>query len=179
MSSPSFRITLFAALPALLALPSAKADFDFTRDIRPILSERCFRCHGPDEEARAGGLRLDEYTTAVEVRGGKPAIAPGSPEASELIARIKSHDPSRRMPLGGDRLDDRQIELLEEWISAGAEYERHWAYERPDRPQPPLVFRQRLGAQPDRPLRLEQAGRSGAQALCRSRARCIDAATLP
>ena len=139
MSSPSFRITLFAALPALLALPSAKADSDFTRDIRPILSERCFRCHGPDAEARAGGLRLDEYTTAVEERGGKRAIAPGSPEASELIARIKSDDPSRRMPLGGDRLDDRQIELLEEWISAGAEYERHWAYKKPDRPQPPLV----------------------------------------
>ena len=139
MSSPSFRITLFAALPALLALPSAKADSDFTRDIRPILSERCFRCHGPDAEARAGGLRLDEYTTAVEERGGKRAIAPGSPEASELIARIKSDDPSRRMPLGGDRLDDRQIELLEEWISSGAEYDRHWAYEKPDRPQPPLV----------------------------------------
>lgn len=139
MSSPSFRITLFAALPALLALPSAKADFDFTRNIRPILSERCFRCHGPDEEARAGGLRLDEYATAVEVRGGKRAIAPGFPEASELIARIKSHDPSRRMPLGGDRLDDRQIELLEEWISAGAEYERHWAYKKPERPQPPLA----------------------------------------
>jgi len=139
MNRPSFRVALIAALPALVALPGARADIDFTRDIGPILSERCLRCHGPDEEARAGGLRLDEYTTAIEERGGRRAIAPGSPEASELIARIKSDDPSRRMPLGGDRLDERQIELLEEWISAGAEYERHWAYEKPERPQPPLV----------------------------------------
>ena len=139
MSSLFFRAALLAALPAFWALPGAKADIDFTRDIRPILSEKCFRCHGPDEAARAGGLRLDEYAAAVAQRGGKRAIAPGAPAASELIARVKSDDPSRRMPLGGDRLDDRQIELLEEWIAAGAEYERHWAYRKPDRPQPPPV----------------------------------------
>lgn len=139
MSSLSFRTAWLAALPVLGAGPGAKADIDFTRDIRPILAERCFRCHGPDEGARASGLRLDEYAAAVEERGGRRAIVPGAPAASELIARIKSDDPSRRMPLGGDRLDARQIELLEEWISAGAEYERHWAYQQPDRPQPPLV----------------------------------------
>ena len=139
MSGLSLRTALLAALSALLALPGAKADIDFTRDIRPILSEKCFRCHGPDEAARAGGLRLDEYAAAVAERGGKRAIAPGAPAASELLARIKSDDPSRRMPLGGDRLGDRQIELLEEWISAGAEYKRHWAYKKPERPQPPPV----------------------------------------
>lgn len=139
MSSLPLRIALLAALPALWALPGARAEVDFTRDIRPILSERCFRCHGPDEAARAGGLRLDAYAAAVEEREGKRAVAPGAPAASELIARIKSDDPSRRMPLGGDRLGARQIELLEEWIAAGAEYKRHWAYERPERPQPPVV----------------------------------------
>ena len=126
-------------LLAPLALPGAATDVDFTRDIRPILSEKCFRCHGPDEEARASGLRLDEYAGAVEERSGRRAIAPGVPEASELIARIKADDPARRMPLGGDRLAEGQIELLEEWIVAGARYERHWAYEKPERPQLPRV----------------------------------------
>lgn len=139
MSSLYLRIAFLAALAVLWILPGAKADVDFNRDIRPILSERCFRCHGPDEAARAGGLRLDTYATAVEERGGKRPITPGAPAASELIARIKSEDPSRRMPLGGDRLGDREIELLEKWIAAGAEYKRHWAYEKPERPQPPLV----------------------------------------
>ena len=139
MSSLSFRVALLAALPFFATLPGAGADIDFTRDIRPILSEKCFRCHGPDEETRASGLRLDEYAAAVAERGGKRAISPGEPAASELIARIKSDDPSRRMPLGGDRLDGRQIELLEEWVAAGAEYKRHWAYKKPERPQPPFV----------------------------------------
>ena len=128
-----------ALLLAPSALPGAAADVDFTRDIRPILSERCFRCHGPDEEARTSGLRLDEYAGAVEERAGRRAIAPGAPEASELIARIKADDPARRMPLGGDRLAEGQIKLLEEWILAGARYERHWAYEKPERPQLPPV----------------------------------------
>lgn len=139
MSSLPFRTAFLAALPVLGTLPGAKAEIDFTRDIRPILAERCFRCHGPDEGARASGLRLDEYAAAVEERGGQRAIEPGAPAASDLIARIKSDDPSRRMPLGGDRLDARQIELLEDWIAAGAAYERHWAYQKPDRTQPPLV----------------------------------------
>lgn len=126
-------------LLAPLALPGAAADIDFTRDIRPILSERCFSCHGPDAEARASGLRLDEYAGAVEERAGRRAIAPGAPGASELIARIKADDPARRMPLGGDPLAEGQIKLLEEWILAGARYERHWAYEKPARPQLPPV----------------------------------------
>ena len=130
---------MLAVLLAALALPGSNADVDFSRDIRPILSEQCFRCHGPDEEARTSGLRLDEYAGAIEERNGKRAIVPGAPDASELLARIKADDPLRRMPLGGDPLEDGQIKLLEDWISAGAEYERHWAYEKPERPQLPAV----------------------------------------
>ena len=139
MSGLSSRIALFVAILAPLGLPGSEADVDFARDIRPILSEKCFRCHGPDEETRASGLRLDEYAGAIEERGGKTAIAPGAPTASEMIARIKMDDPARRMPLGGDRLADEQIKLLEEWISDGATYERHWAYEKPVRPPLPPV----------------------------------------
>ncbi len=133
------RVALAGALLASLALRGASADVDFTRDIRPILAESCFQCHGPDEQARASGLRLDEYSGAVEERAGKRAIVPGDPRASELIERITTDDPARRMPLGGDRLADRQIKLLDEWISAGAKYERHWAYEKPERPPLPPV----------------------------------------
>ncbi len=139
MSSFSSRVALVVVALAPLALLGASADVNYSRDIRPILSERCFRCHGPDEEVRANGLRLDEYAGAVGVREGKRAIAPGSPGASELIARIKTDDPVRRMPLGGDRLTEGQIKLLEAWISSGAKYERHWAYEKPERPQLPPV----------------------------------------
>lgn len=139
MSGLFCRVASIATLLASLAVPGANAGVDFTRDIRPILSERCFRCHGPDESARAGGLRLDDYAGAVEERGGRRAIAPGAPEASELIARIKTEDPARRMPFGGDPLAEGQIKLLEEWVSAGAKYERHWAYEKPERPRLPAV----------------------------------------
>ena len=132
----------FAALAVLLAplsLSAADGGVDFSRDIRPILSENCFRCHGPDEGARAAGLRLDESAAAVAERNGRRAIAPGSPATSELLARVASDDPARRMPLGGDRLTDEQVELLKAWISGGAKYASHWAYERPTRPDPPQV----------------------------------------
>ena len=141
-SSPDrwpFRVALLAVLQAPLAPAGASVDINFTRDIGPILAERCFSCHGPDEEARASGLRLDEYAGATEERGGRRAIAPGAPAASELMARIRTDDPARRMPLGRDPLSEGQIQLLEEWISSGAKYERHWAYEKPERPQPPPV----------------------------------------
>ncbi len=139
MSGSCFRPQLAAVVLAVLVGPDARAAVDFTRDIQPILSERCFQCHGPDEAARAGDLRLDEYAGAVADRDGKQAIAPGSPSASGLIARIKTEDPAQRMPLGGDRLSDEQIGLLEAWIAEGAKYDRHWAYAKPKRPRGPSV----------------------------------------
>ena len=139
MGIQSLRLAGLAALLAPSGIPDDRTTVDFSLDIRPILSERCFSCHGPDEQARAIGLRLDEYAGAVQERRGKRAIEPGAPQASELIARVKSEDPVRRMPLGGEPLDDGQIKLLEQWIAAGANYERHWAYEKPERPQLPAV----------------------------------------
>ena len=136
MISICLRVVLVAAL---LAGPAYGAEVDFDRDVRPILSARCFSCHGPDEAARAGGLRLDERDGAVAARDNGRAIAPGDPAASVLTERVRTDDPARRMPLGGDRLPEAEIQLLEDWISAGAEYEGHWAYQRPDRPQPPPV----------------------------------------
>ena len=101
MSSAYLRAASFAVLEAPSRLPGAKADVDFTRDVRPILPEECFRCHGPYQKARTSGLRLDEYAGAVEEREGERAIGPRAPAATELIALTKTDDPARRMPPGG------------------------------------------------------------------------------
>jgi hypothetical protein len=138
-----------AIAAALLAAPVAgqtPADGpSFTRDIKSILSNRCVRCHGPDPEGRAGGgdegLRLDTFVGATADLGGHAAIVPGKPDESALIARITSTDPDVVMPPpdAGERLSEKQGDLLKRWIAAGATYEPHWAYVRPKRPLVPVV----------------------------------------
>src|SRR5688572_33226756 len=113
----------FQILPALLtgmasavaAVPEKPA---FNRDIRPILSNNCFYCHGPDEKHREAELRLDVREEAVAEREGTPAIVPGKPEASELLRRITSHDDDERMPPADStkaRLSEEQIGILRRW----------------------------------------------------------------
>ncbi len=114
---------------------------DFNREIRPLLSANCFACHGPDEEERAAGLRLDIEDGSREDLGGYAAIVPGDPDSSELIVRLTTDDEDLRMPPEGkgQRLNEQQIDLVRRWISQGAPYARHWAYEVPQRPQLPRV----------------------------------------
>ena len=116
-------------------------DVDFNRDIRPILAGRCFKCHGPDEGDRQAGLRLDKRDGATAAREGIRAIAPGKPESSELLRRVRAADPSERMPPpgNGEPLDPGKIGMLERWISEGAPYARHWAFVAPSRPPVPAV----------------------------------------
>jgi hypothetical protein len=111
---------------------SQGADPDFDRDIRPILSDKCFHCHGPDAEKREAELRLDVRDGAIEV-----AIVPAKPDESELIARITSDDESTRMPPPETNLalTDEEKQLLRQWIAAGAEYTQHWSF----RPLPSAV----------------------------------------
>ena len=114
----------------------------FNRDIRPILSNHCYQCHGPDHQARQGGLRLDvrdQALTATE--SGAIAIVPGNATDSHLVERILSTDPSTVMPPPeiDKRLTSRQKELLAEWINKGAAYEVHWAFVPPERPNRPDV----------------------------------------
>jgi hypothetical protein len=137
----------FLFRPVLLALSgytlSATAGVDFRREIQPILSEHCFHCHGLDEETREGGLRLD--LRAAAIKGGEsdgPAIVPGQPDQSALIARVSSHDPSDLMPPPKSKnpVSPAQIERLRQWIKEGAEYSGHWAFTAPAAtPIPPLT----------------------------------------
>ncbi|HXB69389.1 MAG TPA: DUF1553 domain-containing protein [Candidatus Acidoferrales bacterium] len=114
----------------------------FNRDIRPILSERCYTCHGPDERKRLSKLRLDVEADAKGDRGGHAAIVPGQPASSELIRRITSTDEAHRMPpaySGAARLSSREIDLLTRWIQQGALWQKHWAFIPPARPELPEI----------------------------------------
>ncbi len=118
----------------------AEEPISFNRDIRPILSENCFQCHGPDERQRHGGLRLDQRDFAIQpAESGKVAIVPSQAEASELLKRIDSTDHDLQMPPpdSGKSLKPKQRALLKQWIEQGAKYQGHWAFVRPERPAVP------------------------------------------
>ena len=120
-----------ASVPAVGATPAGAIDFN--RDIRPLLSDRCYKCHGPDENQRKGDLRLD-----LEEDAKVGAIVPGMPEESEFMARISSTDPEVRMPPAesGKSLSKKEIELLRQWIGQGAKWQKHWSLIAPQRSAP-------------------------------------------
>jgi len=125
---------------ALLVAPAAPVDFQ--RDVRPILADHCFQCHGPDDVARKGRLRLDQRDAAFKGgRSDEPAIVPGKPDMSELVRRLLADEANRKMPPAktGKALTPKQIDLLKRWIAEGAEYRDHWAFVPPRRPPLPTV----------------------------------------
>jgi hypothetical protein len=139
---------LLRCLPAALALFSLSVEgfgaekVRFNRDVRPILSDTCFHCHGPDEKERKGGLRLDLRAEALKpAKSGGSAIVPGKPEQSGIITRIHSGDAEEVMPPPKlhKALTAAQRETLRNWIAQGAEYEGHWAFLKPVRTEPPLA----------------------------------------
>jgi cytochrome c553 len=129
-----------AAVVALLAAGAAfAAEVEFNRDVRPILSDRCFACHGPDAANRKANLRLDTQ------EGARRVIVPGQPESSKLIQRVMSQNKALRMPpayAGHGPLTEREIATLREWIAQGARWEKHWAFLPPvKRPLPSVKHR--------------------------------------
>jgi hypothetical protein len=131
---------LFAAV---IGPPAHAADrLDYNRDIRPILSDKCFKCHGFDDKARQAGLRLDKRDAATSpLESGSVAIVPGKAGDSELVVRTSSKDPDVMMPPpdSGKKLSDADIAKLARWVEEGAEYKGHWSFIPPARPGLPEV----------------------------------------
>lgn len=136
---------LLALIPAV---PAAAAPLRFNQDIRPILSENCFHCHGQDAAKRKADLRLDTFEGATAALEDGPALVPGKPDASSLLKRMESHDPDELMPPADSnrRVTPQQIALVRQWIAEGAAYEKHWAFVPPERT--PLPASSALDRQP-------------------------------
>jgi hypothetical protein len=136
MKTISAWLLVVAMSPSLLA-----EELSFNRDIRPILSENCFQCHGQDPQHREADLRLDVREEAIKDLGGYRAIVPGKPDASEMVARLVAHDPDKKMPPpASNRLVTKeQVETIRRWIKEGASYQIHWAYLPPQKLKLPEV----------------------------------------
>ncbi|MHB1079867.1 MAG: PSD1 and planctomycete cytochrome C domain-containing protein [Prosthecobacter sp.] len=134
-------LLILLAFPALLAAESAKLKYN--RDVRPILNEKCFHCHGTDAAHRKGDLRLDLRDNAIKpAKSGDIALVPGKPELSQLIARVElPHDDDDVMPpdKDGKPLTAEEKAVLRQWISEGAEYQGHWAFLKPERSPVPKI----------------------------------------
>jgi len=152
-------LTLSPCQPVTLSVSAAERPLEYNRDVRPILADNCFKCHGPDSAARKAELRLDHRDVALSAG----AIVPGKPEESELVRRIFSADPDEQMPppASHKKLTAAQKEILHRWIADGAAYQPHWSFIAPKRPAVPKV---KNGAWPRNPIdhfvlaQLEAAG---------------------
>ena len=140
-------VHLIAGLAFILAVSPGAAfaqndeSIVFNRDVRPILSNGCFNCHGPNAATRQAGLRLDVADGPVTDRGryGGPVIIPGNAEESLLFHRVTEENARARMPRGGDALTGEQIDTIRRWIDQGAEWQPHWAFIPPERSTLPDV----------------------------------------
>ena len=109
---------------------------DFNRDIRPVVFGKCVECHGPDKQK--GGFRVDDFSSVTKAaESGATPIVPGKPGESEMLVRMRSHDPDEWMPPKGDRVSAAELALVEQWITSGARYEKLWADQPIVRPKPP------------------------------------------
>ena len=132
------RISFVAVFFGASAYGAGSDSIDFSRDIRPLLSNHCYKCHGPDAEQRQADFRLDDATAVFAADG---IVVPGKPDESELVRRIESDDPEERMPPGDAKLDlnPDQVRLIRHWVEQGASWQQHWSFVAPRRPQLPQV----------------------------------------
>ncbi len=149
-SRPTRRLAVWIAVALSAAIPARvfaePAVVDFNRDIRPILSESCYQCHGPDRNQRKADLRLDQRAGLFRSADGTRIVVPGKPDESELWLRVTAEEEDLRMPppKAGKRLTPDQVERIRQWIQQGAVWKGHWAYLPPSRPALP-------GGPPHRP----------------------------
>src|SRR5690349_3702341 len=130
LKTGSLILGLLLGTVPIFAADKAARQIEYNRDIRPILAENCFACHGADSAARKAGLRLDHFADATAPRkDARPAIAPGKPNDSELVHRIFNPNEDDRMPPEESKkiLKPEQKDLLKKWIAQGAKYEAHWS----------------------------------------------------
>src|SRR5262249_47498651 len=142
-------LVAFGALSASAGEPSAPGTggrpgtvIDYNRQVRPILSNNCFQCHGPDADQRESGLRLDVREAALQpADSGKPAVVPGRPDQSGLVRRVSATKKGTVMPppSSNKTLTAAEKQLLKDWIAQGAAYQTHWSFLTPKRPTPPTV----------------------------------------
>ena len=130
-----------AAITITAQTPAGSGGVNFDREVRPILSNNCFRCHGPDESSRIGGFRLDLRTEALKAQAQGTPIVPGDPDHSELITRIFSTDSATVMPpaFTHTELTPAQKATMRRWVAEGAKYESHWSYQPILRPAVPVT----------------------------------------
>ena len=128
-------------LRPLLPVQAAPRKVDFNRDVRPILSDNCFSCHGFDAKKREAELRLDTPEGAYAAHDGVQAFKPGDPAQSEALRRILAQDPDEVMPppKSHKKLTPAQVDTLRRWIDEGAVYQRHWSFEPLLKPTPPAA----------------------------------------
>lgn len=132
-------LALCAALYLLASVALADEPVEFDRDVKPILSEFCFQCHGPDGNSREADLRLDQRESTLAPHDDYWIVKPGAPDESELIRRLTTSEPDERMPPAdaGKELSAEQISVLRRWVSSGAEWAEHWAFTPPSKPAVP------------------------------------------
>nr|MCS5582289.1 DUF1549 domain-containing protein [Pseudomonadales bacterium] len=138
------RILSILLIMILASAASAAEPISFNKQIRPILADRCFACHGPDSAQRVSDMRLDQQETIfMELPAGEFRGVRGNPTESELIHRILSEDADQKMPPAdsGKTLNAQEIKLIKQWISEGADWNQHWAYEAPQHPPLPRPIR--------------------------------------
>src|ERR687887_353846 len=144
---PRIAAVVIGCMAAASAAAAAEADrVSFNRDVRPIMSDTCFRCHGPDRNARKADMRLDIREEAIKpTRSGRIPIVPGEPDKSEIINRIFSTGANVMPPKAAHKeLTPAQKELFRRWVAEGAVYEGHWAFQpikRPPVPEVAIAFR--------------------------------------
>ena len=150
---------LLRAAPASPGIPASEQKINFNRDIRPILSDRCFACHGPDANKRQSGLRLDMEKEAVRPAAqahGQAGVRPGNVAESLRVPADHQHRPGRghaAVTVPHLKLNQREKDLVKQWIEEGASWSEHWSFVTPKRPEPPVVTEPGVAAERRRPVR--------------------------